>query len=221
MAIYMTEETLAERLRSARHRAGLTQRKAGEAAGVDANTVARYESGKIRPSLSVQTLLSRTYEVPLEWLQEVDKNQVVTPDPVGVRISVLTPTLLVGVPIVGAISVGGLIEGWQSDLGTIAISSDWDRQAPRAYALKVTGNSLLSDGIIEGDIVIVDPDAPFVDGKIYAVRSGGQNETVTALHVYIMTRRRYKLVSGEGEITEVDRNRTQILGRIRWSMREH
>ena len=137
------------------------------------------------------------------------------------RDATLQEIQIIGVPVVGAISAGGLVEGWQSDLGTIGVPGEWIRLAPRAFALKVSGNSLLSDGIAEGDIVIVDPEAPFVDGKIYAVRSEEHNETVTARHVYLVGTRRYKLVSGDGEITEVQKSRADILGRIRWSMREH
>ncbi len=54
----------------------------------------------------------------------------------------------------------------------------------------------------------------------YAVQSEEHNQTVTARHVFVMTRYKLKLVSGDGEITEVDRRRTKIIGRIRWIWRE-
>ena len=79
----------------------------------------------------------------------------------------------------------------------------------------------MSDGILDGSIVIVDPEAPFVDGGIYAVRSEAHNQTVTARHVYTVGRLRYKLVSGDGQIDEVLKSETEILGRIRWSWGEH
>ena len=68
---------------------------------------------------------------------------------------------------------------------------------------------------------VVDPGSTqIIDGKIYAVQSEEHNQTVTARHVYVMTRNKLKLVSGDGEITEVDRRRTKIIGRIRWIWRE-
>ena len=203
---------LKDRLRQAREEAGLTMRQVADLVETEENTIWRHEHGYFAPSSGMLFKLARVYQKPVEWFSEAAA---------GFTPYELQEIDLVGVPIVGAISAGGLIEGWQSDFGTVGISSDWKRQAPRAFALKVTGNSLMADGIVEGDIVIVDPDAPFVDGKIYAVRSEAHNQTVTARHVYIMSRRRYKLVSGDGEIDEVERSRTEILGRIRWSMRDY
>ena len=71
--------------------------------------------------------------------------------------------------------------------------------------------------------MVVDPDAPFVDGKIYAVRSEEHNQTIAARKVYEVGSRGYKLVSSDGSVVEVRKSRTELLGRIRWSFsfREH
>ena len=121
------------------------------------------------------------------------------------------------VEVIGVISAGGVVESWQEDLGQAEVPTRVIRAAPRAYALRVSGNSLLSDGISDGDIVVVDPDAGFVDGRIYAVRSDENNQTIAARRVYSVGRRKFKLVSGDGSVVEVDRNKTDLLGRIRWS----
>ncbi len=85
------------------------------------------------------------------------------------------------------------------------------------FCLEVVGDSLVGDGIVEGDFVFVDPQAPFIDGKIYVVRI---EEVVMVNHFYIMNRGRYKLVLGDGEI-EVDRSEIEILGRVTGRVREH
>ena len=75
----------------------------------------------------------------------------------------------------------------------------------------------VGDGIVEGDFVFVDPQAPFIDGGIYVIRIA---EMVMVKHVYIMDLGRYKLVLGHGEI-EVDHSEIEILGRLTGSSREH
>ena len=129
---------------------------------------------------------------------------------------------LASVGIVGAISAGGLVEAWQEDLGTIEIPSAWLREAPDAFALRVAGNSLsadgIYDGIYDGMTVILDPSPAFVDGKIYAVRMDGGE--VAARRIFSVGRQ-LKLVSGDGQIDDFPRSRVNIIGRVRWSLREH
>jgi SOS-response transcriptional repressor LexA len=107
-------------------------------------------------------------------------------------------------------------------LGRIGVSGQISRsilrEAPRAFGLRVSGNSLASEWIYEGAIVVVDPDATFVDGKIYAVRvEGGE---VAARRLFDMDGR-FKLVTGDGNVDEYPKDRVTIIGRVRWSFREH
>ena len=59
---------LPERLKLARTRRGMTQREAGEAAGVGLNSIWRYEVGRIRPSVLALRGLAAIYETSLSWL---------------------------------------------------------------------------------------------------------------------------------------------------------
>ena len=78
---------------------------------------------------------------------------------------------------------------------------------------------MAADWIYEGAVVVVDPDSEFIDGKIYAVGVNG-GEEVAARRVYeagpVM-----KLVTGEGRVDEYAKGLVKIIGRIRWSFREH
>ena len=56
------------RLKLARTRSGMTQREAGEAAGVGLNSIWRYEVGRIRPSVLALHGLAAIYETSLSWL---------------------------------------------------------------------------------------------------------------------------------------------------------
>ena len=63
--------------------------------------------------------------------------------------------------------------------------------------------------------MVIDPDqTEVVDGRLYAVRSEENNQTMAARRVYLVGRRKLKLVSGNGDVVEVERSRTVIEGRI-------
>ena len=210
--------SLSEKLRQAREEKRWTLTEAGENAGIDPNMIYEYETARRKPSVLALRGLAALYERPLEWFTEEESNggRVVREKQHGYD---LEPIELHSVEVVGAISAGGLVESWQEDLGTHEVPSYVLREAPKAFALRVAGNSLASDGIFDADIVIVDPQAPFVDGKIYAVRIDSQE--VAARKVYSAGSRKLKLVSGDGDVTEVTRNAATLIGRIRWSFREH
>ena len=208
-----SKEQLPQRLRRARSENRMTLQEAADRAGVEQTTIWRYEAGQRTPSGPTLRVLSQVYRKPVEWFWQEEDEEINDVD--------LTPIQMASVAILGTVSAGGLVEAWQDDLGTVEVPSNILREAPRAFALKISGSSLVSDWIYDGDVVVVDPDAPFVDGKIYAVRSEENHQMIAARKVYAAGRRVYKLVSGDGEVTEVQRARTTLLGRIRWSFREH
>ena len=199
--------SLASRLLMARQKNGWTRRDVASRAGIEENTLYMYESGRREPPVISMIGLAALYGTTLSWLRDEEQG--------------LTEVDLDSLRIIGSISAGGLIDGWETDLGVIQVPENIRRQAPRAFALRVNGNSLASSAFFDGDILVVDPDAPLVDGRIYAVRSEAHNQAIAARHVYVMGRRRLKIVSGDGEVIEVERSRTDILGRVRWSFREH
>lgn len=88
-----------------------------------------------------------------------------------------------GVPIFGAIAAGGLVEPFTDtadklDLSAIFHQSDY-------FALKVMGDSMIGDSIVEGDMVIMEPVKNFADvknGTIVAARVEGQGTTLKRYH---------------------------------------
>ena len=58
---------LGQRLRQARIEAGLTQKQAGEAIGVDPNTIYSYETDRVNPSGPALRSLAHAYNKPMEW----------------------------------------------------------------------------------------------------------------------------------------------------------
>ncbi len=64
------------------------------------------------------------------------------------------PRGIVEVPVVGRIAAGRPIEAIECEAGTVIVSEDLVGRGP-AFALKIEGNSMVEDGILDGDCVVV------------------------------------------------------------------
>jgi len=213
-----------KRLRQARIESGLTIKEAARRAGTEMTSVWRYEAGQREPMAHVVYALAKVYRRPIEWFygEEISPAAealielgMTHPDgrPFSVPVDTVRP-----INVIGAISAGGFVESWQDDLGTMDVPASVLEASPRAFALRVSGNSLASDGIWDGAMVVVDPDAPVEDGKIYAIRRDGGE--IAARRLFIIGRR-FKVVSGDGDVLELTRSQVTVIGRIRWSFRAH
>jgi repressor LexA len=88
-----------------------------------------------------------------------------------------------GVPIFGTIAAGGLVEPFiesteKFDLSSMFHQSDY-------FALRVMGDSMIDDSIVEGDMAIVQPvkDSDLVkNGTIVAARVEGHGTTLKRYH---------------------------------------
>lgn len=58
-------------------------------------------------------------------------------------------------PLVGYIAAGEPIEAIENPLETIAISSDLVSNTKRCYVLQVKGDSMIEEGIFDGDFVVI------------------------------------------------------------------
>ena len=206
-------------LREARKSAGLGLEQVAIRLDVTRQSVVQWETGKAFPAPEHLSRLIDLYGISAESLLKRDgrvaeRRPTYPSHETGAPVELAMTT----VPIVGAVSAGGLVEAWQEDLGTLEVPSRIVREAPRAFGLRVYGNSLASEWIYEGAIVVVDPDAGFIDGKIYAVMVDGGE--VAARRVF-EAGPSMKLMTGDGRVDEYARDRVNILGRVRWSFREH
>ena len=215
-------------MQQAREIALVTQSVVATQAGVTPTMVSLWERGRSLPRADRVRILAGLFHVTVDWIlgQKMQANTDVSSGEVGrvaegrpvYTIDPLEEMMLASVSIVGAVSAGGFVEAWQQDLGTLEVPSHVLREAPRAFGLRVYGNSLASEWIYEGAIVVVDPDASFLDGKIYAVMVNG--EEVAARRIFQMGEQ-LKLVTGDGQVDEYSKDQVNIIGRVRWSFREH
>jgi repressor LexA len=75
-----------------------------------------------------------------------------------------------GVPVIGAIAAGVPILAVEQHSGYL----DDVQPAPGRMALKVRGDSMIDDGILDGDYAIIQADAAVDDGRIGAVVVDGE-----------------------------------------------
>lgn len=76
---------------------------------------------------------------------------------------------------------------------------------------------VLREHVPDESVDLVDPEAEFIDGKIYAVIVDGGE--VAARRVF-EAGQQLKLVTGDGHVDEYPRSRVNLIGRVRWSFRE-
>jgi repressor LexA len=90
-----------------------------------------------------------------------------------------------GIPILGAIAAGGLVEPFADEEDRLDISSFF-QGAANHFALRVTGDSMIEDMIADGDMVIMQPVAnakQVKNGTIVAARVDGQGTTLKHYHI--------------------------------------
>lgn len=94
-------------------------------------------------------------------------------------IRILQPLFAKGIPVLGAIAAGGLVEPFTDAVEQLDFSSLF--LPPKSFALRVMGDSMIEDYITEGDVVIMCPisDQDLVkNGTIVAARVDGHGTTL-------------------------------------------
>lgn len=90
-----------------------------------------------------------------------------------------------GVPVLGAIAAGGLVEPFTDTVEHLDLSGLF-RQSD-CFALRVIGDSMIEDLIAEGDVAIVrsvSPDERLKNGAIVAARVEGHGTTLKRFYRY-------------------------------------
>ncbi|MCX6784141.1 MAG: transcriptional repressor LexA [candidate division WWE3 bacterium] len=92
---------------------------------------------------------------------------------------VITPALEgVEVPIIGYIAAGKPIEAIESPLDTIRISASMLSGKKRAFVLQVRGESMINDGILDGDFVVCEQQQTANNGDIVVALINGATATL-------------------------------------------
>jgi repressor LexA len=80
----------------------------------------------------------------------------------------LTPSAreeILSLPLLGKVAAGSPIEAFEND-EFVQVPPDMVRNPSKSYALKVSGSSMIEDGIFDGDIILVQKQASASNGEI-------------------------------------------------------
>jgi repressor LexA len=123
-----------------------------------------------------------------------------------------------GIPILGRVAAGTPILAAENHIGELSLGAMFDRKGP-LFALEVTGDSMIEDGIHEGDYAIVrqQPTATPGDTVIAMIADGEEGEATIKRYredrgavVLEPANAAYRPLRFEG----AERDRLQILGKL-------
>ncbi len=195
-------ERFGEYLRSLRRQKGWTQSRAGEAVGVDAVTIRRWELGLFSPSRNRISQVAEAYEVEVSELfdafEAAGQNDAT-----------------VVLPIKGYLGAGITPESQISDLGTISLPSQMIQGHSDDYCLRVSGDSLAPDGIHDGDVLLVCPDQQPSVGSLCVVDIDFRLFAVTYID-----RGNLRVRTATGTVVEVEITPEQLVGTVAWHVRK-
>ena len=159
-----------------------------------------------RFGISVPTVHQHIYSLRNKNLLLIDK---------GKKRSIVTPqdykSQLVDIPLLGIISAGGPIEAIR-DEEMIGVPRSMLPTPSHHYALKVSGVSMIEEGIMDGDIVIVHDQQTVDDGEKAVAYMPERNE-VTLKKIY-REKNRIKLVPANKTMSPFYETNVQIQGKV-------
>ena len=113
------------------------------------------------------------------------------------------------IPLVGTITAGQLIEALETRGDTITIARDTYFDPEQLYALKVSGDSMIEDGIFDGDIVVIKKQ-DYADNGQTVVAIIDENEAT--LKKLYKEKNRFKLQSANQNLLPFYRTEVEVRG---------
>ena len=113
--------------------------------------------------------LRSTASVSYHLQQLQAKGALLSPEGKGKKRAVVTAVRPGQIPVVGVVTAGLPILAVENMEGTMA----WEGE-PSCFALRVRGESMINAGILDGDKVVVRPQATADDGQIVVARIGDE-----------------------------------------------
>lgn len=119
---------------------------------------------------------------------------------------------LVELPVLGIISAGGPIEAIQNNDDHVDVPRSMLGRSTQCYALRVSGRSMIEEGIMDGDTVVVRDQPTVEDGEKAVVYIPDRNE-VTLKKLY-REKDRFKLVPANKTMQPFYENNIVVQGKV-------
>jgi repressor LexA len=123
-------------------------------------------------------------------------------------------------PLVGSIAAGSLAVRAEQDIeGTIPVPMEMVKNTEGAFLLRIKGDSMIGDGIMPRDLVIVRPQKTFHGNDVMAVRVG-EEAVIKRIH---KTSKGVQLLSSNPDYApiDVDPRETEVIGKVVGLMRDY
>ena len=162
---------------------------------------------EIGAAVGLRSTASVSYH--LQALQE--KGLLASPGAKGRKRAIVTTARPGQIPVIGVVTAGLPILAVENQEGSIS----WDGD-PSCFALRVRGDSMINAAILDGDLVVVRPQAAADDGQIVVARIGDE-ATVKRL------RRRSGqvwLMPENDSYAPIDGSEAEIIGIVKGVIRE-
>lgn len=195
------------RLRQMRIKAGFTQESAASELEVSSQTIRNWESGRHEPSAAHLQRLANLYGGTADELLEGPWTTSAQHD--------IAAT--VDIPIRGYLLAGSDEHSAAFEPASLPLPDFILRDHPRVFGLLVSGTSLETQGIQDGDLVLVDPLGEFANGSVQIVQVAN---TLFAFLVRISGVGAVELIESTQAAESFSREELNILGRVVWLIRK-
>ena len=189
-------------VRSSRNQQGWTQSRAGEAVGVDAVTVRRWELGMFSPSAERIGRVAEAYGVDVSTLLKAAE---AGEQNAGTAV----------VPVNGYLNAGMRPDSDATRPDTVSLPLSIMEGRPDSYCLVVSGDSLVPDGIHHGDFLLVSPDEVPSIGSLCVLDA--ENYFYAAIYV---TQGSLRVRTTTGTTVDVEILPEQLVGIVAWHIRK-
>lgn len=156
--------------------------------------------------------LRSTASVSYHLRQLTEKGLLLAPEVKGRKRAIATTVRPGQIPVVGVVTAGIPILAVENQEGTMA----WDGESG-CFALRVRGDSMVNAGILDGDRVIVRPQATADHGQIVVARLGDE-ATVKRLY---RKNGQVLLMPENPAYTPIDGREAELVGVVRGVYREY
>lgn len=125
--------------------------------------------------------------------------------------TITRPTRGISIPILGFIAAGQPIEPYHDPNAEIEVPPEMISGKKRAFVLEVRGDSMIEDGILDGDFVIVEESESAKDGEIVvALLENG----LATLKIFYQEATRVRLEPANAKMAPVFATNVRIQGKV-------
>jgi len=124
-------------------------------------------------------------------------------------------------PLVGFIAAGQPIEAIENSLETVMVSADLVSKTKRCYVLQVKGDSMIDEGIFDGDFVVIQQQDTANDGDIVVALIDNGFATLKSIYREKNGKIRLQPANSKMDPIYVDAKDLQIQGKVTGVVRKY